>query len=422
VAPTNGQLTAELGDTGLARSGGVVREEFLRELHGTKGARTYREMADNDAICGSMIQLVETKLRGCSYSVQPADDTPAAAEVADFVSGCLDDMSHSWDDHLAEVVELATYGWSFHEVVYKLRRGDRADVPSAFNDGRLGWRKLPVRAQETLHCWEFDDAGGVQAMQQRVDGRIIPPIPIDKAILYRTTRRRNNPEGRSVLRRAYRSWWFRKRLEEVEAIGSERDLTGIPKMRVPARVMGAASSEDAAAKASWEAIGEGLRVDETAYVMIPSERDQHGHPMYDVELMSSPGNKTTDLSGQIERWARYAAMAVLADVILLGHEKVGSYALAATKVDMFDAGLQSVADGIAGTFTNYAVKRLVALNGWRPELCPNLVAGQVGHLTLTEIAEYAEKLARGGLLLPDPELERFLRSKAGMPDPDAEVV
>ncbi len=38
----------ELGSTGLRRSGGTVYEEFLVNLRGIRGAKTYREMADND--------------------------------------------------------------------------------------------------------------------------------------------------------------------------------------------------------------------------------------------------------------------------------------------------------------------------------------------------------------------------------------
>ena len=58
-------------------------------------------------------------------------------------------------------------------------------------------------------------------------------IPMSKALLFRTKSRKNNPEGRSILRNAYRSWYFKRRIQEIEGIGIERDLAGLPVMHGP---------------------------------------------------------------------------------------------------------------------------------------------------------------------------------------------
>lgn len=417
--PQTPALTQELGVIGVPHSGGVPRDEFLRDLQGQRGARVFREMRDNDAVCGGMMHAVETKLRAVAYTVEPVDETPAAVEVSDWFMGALRDMSHTWEDHLAEVVDMATYGFSCHELVYKRRSGPaRGDDPgSRFTDGKIGWRKLPVRSQETVDRWEIAPDGGIQGFHQQAEGKTnIPLIPIDKALLYRTTRRRNVPTGRALLRSSYRAWLFRKRLEEVEGIGAERDLTGIPKIRVPASIIKAESPETAAAKQDWVKVGEGLRQDETAYVLLPSERDStHGEYVYDVELMGSPGTKVIDLTPPIERYARQGAMAILADVILIGHEAVGSQALSVSKQDLFDAGLQALADGIADTFTRYAIHRLADLNGVNPDLWPTMKAGSVGRLTLQELAAFVKDASSGGIMLDSPEVREYLSTKAGMP-------
>jgi len=46
---------AEIGRIGQKRYGGVFYEEFLRELQGIKGIKTYREMADNDDTVGAIL-------------------------------------------------------------------------------------------------------------------------------------------------------------------------------------------------------------------------------------------------------------------------------------------------------------------------------------------------------------------------------
>ena len=58
-------------------------------------------------------------------------------------------------------------------------------------------------------------------------------IPLEKALHFRTTSVKNNPEGRSILRTAYRSWYFKTRIQEIEGIGIERNLAGFPVLYAP---------------------------------------------------------------------------------------------------------------------------------------------------------------------------------------------
>ena len=128
------------------------------------------------------------------------------------------------------------YGWSYHEIVYKRRLGDNRDPSkrSKYNDGRIGWRKIPSRSQDSWAGWKFDeeDDGNVIGMWQDTgNGKVL--ILIEKALLFRTTSARGNPEGRSFLRGAYRPWYFKKHIEEIEGIGIERDLAGLPVLITP---------------------------------------------------------------------------------------------------------------------------------------------------------------------------------------------
>ena len=202
----------ELGSTGLRRSGGTVYEEFLTTLRGIRGARIYREMADNDPTVGSMLFAIEKVITRLEWRIDPYTDdsadgeiTPEDKEIAAFIDSCLHDMSDSWDSTLSQMLSMLVFGYSYHEIVYKYRKGDVKDPTrkSKHDDGKIGWRKLPIRAQETLFRWEIDEDGGIQAMVQvdpSTGGTHI--IPIEKALLFRTTTQKNNPEGRSILRNA----------------------------------------------------------------------------------------------------------------------------------------------------------------------------------------------------------------------------
>ena len=54
---------------------------------------------------------------------------------------------------------------------------------------------------------------------------------------------------------------------------------------------------------------------------------------------------------------------MLADMVLLGQDKVGSYALAGAKKVLFAAALESFLDSIAAVFNTYCIPRLFRLNG-----------------------------------------------------------
>lgn len=221
----------EIGRIGQRRYGGVIYEEFLHELRGKRGIEAYREMSENDDVVGAILFAIEMLVRQTDWNVEPGGDSQADIDAAEFVESCMNDMQNTWIDTISEILSFLTFGWSYHEIVYKRRMGRTKDgrTRSKYTDGLIGWRKLPIRAQETLYQWEYDDEDNLKGMTQ------MPPpsynlytIPIEKALLFRTKSRKDNPEGRSILRNAYRSWYFKRRIQEVEGIGIERDLAGLP--------------------------------------------------------------------------------------------------------------------------------------------------------------------------------------------------
>jgi len=406
----------EAGTSGLRRSNGVVIEEWLPSLQGRRGARAIAEMRDNDPIVGAILYGIEHQLRAVKWTVTPYDESPESAEHAEFVRSCMDDMSTTWEDFIAEALTKLPFGWSLHEVVYKRRTGSDADPPSRFSDGRIGWRKLPIRAQETLARWEFDDEGGIRGMWQLTEDYSEVFIPIEKALLFRTTVHKNNPEGRSVLRNAYTPWWRRKRLEEYEAIGIERDLAGIPVVRIPAEVI----ESGGAVYDAYVKLASQLRKDEQAGVVLPSDPYEGSSvAQYDLALLSASGTRTVDTVAAIERYQRQLAMSILADVILLGHERVGSLALAESKARLWQLSLQSQLDEIAAVFNRYEIPRLFRLNGLPVDRLPELSPGDVTHLDLVDLAAVIETLARAGLaLFPDDSTEAHFRGLLGLPEAD----
>ncbi len=409
----------EIGTSGLRRSGGYINEEFLPQLQGVKGFKVYREMRDNDPVVGAMLYAIDKVITRLEWHVEGEDERTAI-----FVQECLDDMSDSWDATLQNILSMLVYGWSFHEIVYKIRRGSTGDAKthSRFNDNRIGWRKWPVRAQETLDEWILDPKGGIRGMEQMdpsSGSQGLTRIPIEKALLFRTSTNRNNPEGYSLLRNAYRPWFYKRRIEEIEAIGIERDLAGLPMAYVPPEFLSTtASPQQKAVLAAITQIVQNVKRNEQEGIVFPSAYDEAGNRIFDLHLLSASGARQFDTGAVIQRYDHRIAMSLLSDFLLLGSDRVGSFALGTAKVDLWTLAVDSIAKSIAQVVNQYAIPRLLKLNAMRVDRLPVLTYGQVSSVELIEVADFVSKLANAGVLLPDRDLESHLRALADLPDRD----
>lgn len=411
----------ELGNTGLRQSGGQIAEEFIAKLRGQAGRKVYREMSDNDPIIGGILFAFEKTVTRLDWHIEKDEAHEGEDERVEFLQGCLDDMSESWTSSLSGILSMMTYGWSYHELVYKYRRGPSDDPTqnSRYNDGKLGWRKWPVRSQESLNKWDIDESGGLRGMVQTTEVGGTTPVPIEKALLFRTNTARGNPEGRSLIRNAYRPHFFKKRIEEIEAVGIERDLAGLPVAFMdPTYLSSAASPAEIQVRDAVLNIVKGIKRNEMEGVVFPLAYDQQGNKTMDLQLLSSGGSRQFDTDKIVARYNQQIAMSVLADFLLLGHEGVGSQALGASKIDLWMMAVEALALAIAETVNNHAIPRLLKLNGMDVEECPKLVFGQVDHIDLGLLGTFIKNMTDAGVITPDPTLEDFAREVASLPPAD----
>lgn len=410
-----------IGESGLRQSGGFIMEEFSSELTGSKGAAKFRQMAWNDSTCGAMIFAITTLIKSCRYEFAAADDSPEAEDMKLFMEQVIDDMDGTFAAFIDEVCSMFTYGFAPFEIVLKNRGGletkDRTQR-SKFDDNRIGLRSLALRAQTTITRWTFDpDDGCVTGMwQQPLTGHEIE-IPMDRIALFRTTAERNNPQGRSLLRTAWRSYYYKSKIEEIEAIGVERDLAGLPVARIPGNLMKSdATPADRASYARWSALVKNLKRDRQEGIVIPSDTDKNGKPMYDIALLSTAGSRQMRTTEIIDRYSRGMAMSMLADFIFLGQSAVGSFALSSDKTELFAVAVGAYTRDIVDTFNRVVTPLLWWANGFDPALMPALKASDIERASLTEIAALIDTMTKGGAaVFPNARLENRLMEMAGLP-------
>lgn len=423
----------ELGRSGLKHFGGVLYEEFLPQLQGLRGMQVYREMSENSAIIGSMLFAIESLLRSVSWEVDPASQSAEDVEAAEFLTQCKDDMSHTWEDFISEVLSMLVYGWSYFEVVYKKRKGQKTNPASEYDDGRIGWRKFSLRAQDTLYRWELDDTGGIHGMwQYPVPQTPSSPhyrsmsettfIPIEKSLLFRTTSTKNSPEGVSALRRAYRAWYLSKRIEEIEAIGVERDLAGIPIAKIPIELLAQDRSADQTATYNYiKDVVTKTKRDQQEGIIWPKVLDENGNDLFEFELLSTGSRRSFNTGEIVQRYHQEMVMVCMADFILLGHENVGSFALSSDKTELFAVALGAWLDMIQNVLNRHAVPRLFQLNNFNITEYPKFRHGDIETPDIQAVGAYIQALASAGApLFPDLELENKLREYADLPEADPE--
>lgn len=412
----------EIGRVGQRRYGGIFYEEFLSELRGRKGAEVFTEMSNNDETIGAILFAIEMLVRQASWNVEPGGSTAKDREAAEFVKSCIDDMQQTWIDTISEILSFLTYGWSFHEIVYKRRMGRTKDsrTSSKYDDGLIGWMKLPIRSQETLYQWEYDDQDNLIGMTQ------MPPpdfglitIPMNKAMLFRTRSRKDNPEGRSILRTAYRSWYFKRRIQEIEGIGIERDLAGLPVITTPEGMdIWDKDDEDMnAIRAGLEAMVKNIRRDSTEGLVLPFG--------YTFELTSTGGSRQFDTNSIIARYDTKISQTVLADFIQLGHESVGSFALSSDKTNLFSMAICAFLDIICQTFNSQGIPALIDINGDHfagVTDYPRLTHGDIEDVDLATMATFIKDMTSIGVIIPDESLEDYVRQLGKLPKRTTDTV
>jgi len=430
------ESTAILGISGENTINGQIRsDEFLPELRGKKAIRKYREMRDNDSTIGAVMYATEQVLRDVDLKVYACDDSPEAQREADFVESVLCDMDHTLDDHIAEALSCLSYGFAWFEVVYKRRVGPTQSSDkkrSKYTDGRMGVRKIAMRAPWTVSRFDVDNkTGDIQGIYQDggYAGTTKHYIPSRKSLYYRTTSLNGDPSGRSILRNAYTSYEYLNNLQAIEAIAVERELAGIPVARIPSEYLSPdATSSQVQFKSNLEQILRDVKFNEQGYIITPSDTypDKDGSPtnirLVDVELMSSSGSRNIDIDPIVRRYQHDIARSVLSEFLMLGSQG-GSYALSKSKTDLFLRALESYIQQIVDVLNKQLVERLWELNGLDYSLMPTIEAGDVAPHDLREIAGFLRNLNGADISVSDhPEVIQNLMDIADLNyDPDRET-
>lgn len=405
---------AEIGKSGLRRFGGEVQEEFDPQLRGTRGVRVYDEMRKNDSDVGSILFAILHIALAATWDFEPASQEQPDLDAAQFMREVMfEDIS--WRKFITAAMSSNAFGWAFHELVFKQRLGADGDPPSRFNDGRIGLHKIALRGQETLKEWKFGPHGEVLGMWQRSHDSFDEVfLPIEKALLCRTSDEKDNPEGVSLLRTAYRPYFIKTNMEEIEVIGAERDMTGVLDIQVPSNAVQADFDKA-------QLMGQNYRVDDQAF-FITQKFGPGDHEGWKISVIQTPGNRVVDTDKTISRCSIQIMRATLAQFLTLGASRVGSFALADSMRGLWHLAVNGRLDTFAEEIDDQVTPKLLRLNTI-PGITgmPKLTHTDPGEIDLEELTPFLRVIGELGMLAPNQAVLEHMHDRADLPAPDPDA-
>lgn len=399
--PGNDKFRTVIGTTGLKHMGGRIREEYLNAIKSwSSEVKLYLEMRD-DPIIGAQLDAIKLPLQAASFDVQPSPgggvNDEAAAEWLWDVMNNMD--GQTWNSHVEDALESLDFGFALGEMVLDKRA-----------DGRLWLKNIDPRGQESLDRWQYDETE-----KDKLDAFVqLDPnsggtftIPISKCLHFKFRGRKGNPQGKSLLRALYRPYKFARNLEDLEGIGVERDVGGMPVAKL--KEGGYEDNDITTLKAALK----GLRKDEEVYLIEPEGVDIRAY---------AGGNKIYDVNVIIDRWHKIMLMRFFSQFLILGMGNVGTQALVKGSQDFFALALEAVQRYLTETWNLQLVPYLFKFNQWTGiSGYPTIVWEKPGRVDLVALVNFMNTAIGAKLLTPTDLDEDHIRGIADLPDlPDEE--
>jgi len=383
----------EIGASGTTNFQGVIdTDEYVSNLKGSTLYTTVDKMRWSDATVQAALLMCELPIRSAEWSIEPASEESQDIEIRDFIEDNLfNGLQLPWEETLRQILLMLPYGCMVFEVIYKIGE-----------DGKIGWRKWAPRLPKTIEKWNIGNIGELESITQRAyKGENFQEIeiPVEKLMVFTHRREGDNYLGTSILRQAYKHWFFRDKYYKIDAVAQERLGIGIPVITLPDGF-----SDDDYDDA--EKMGKNLRGHERAFVLKKTG--------WNVEMMDMKNSGLRDPQTMLEHHTREILKSVLAQFADLGSSSAGSYALSKEQTQFFLSALDAQAKSIEDDINKEIVK-LVDYN-WTVDEYPKLTHADLGMKNVEELSTAIQTLTFSGALTPDDQLEEYLRKVLKLPE------
>lgn len=425
---------APIGETGLVRYNGRIYEENREELRFPNSITTFNKMGYDSTIAAARAVFSMFIRKTNIYSVprKGQEKNKKAIENAEFINWQLDNFEdHTWRQVITDIMTYDLYGFSIMEMIFEtIKEGDYK--------GSVRCKDLSPRAQASVDKWIWSKDGrkllGFKQTVRNFNGRYTiggntlegertVNIPINKCLHFAYNATKDNPQGNSPLKGCYVTWKFKCLLEDYEATGVAKDMAGMPVFGVDKDVIVKARTDPSSSEGTLltylEQAGANMHAGEQNFLVNPIAYNDQGKSLFTFELSGVQGaGRSFDLDQIIKRRQNEILMAYFADVLKLGQDGVGSYALADSKTNLLAHAVEDHLDFILETFQRQFINTLAKLNGWEEEDIPTLIADDIEDRNLDDLGKFVQRVVSVGAMSTDKDLDSSLRKAGNLPDPN----
>lgn len=376
-----------------------TRDERVSELREKVGTRTYYDMKRADGTVRGALRTLKTPVLAARWFIEAhgkenEEPTTIDRNIAAFVEHNLfENLNMSWSRVVEEALTMCEYGFSMFELVWG---------PCSWDPNKIMLEKMSPRHPLDVREFIFDEFGdptGVIMEGTEANGFEPTFIPWDKLVVFTLEQEGGDIRGTSVLRSAYKHYYYKDTLYKIDAIQKERHGIGVPIIKLP---MGFTTQD----KNLAEELGRNLRTNERAHITIPMN--------WEI-LFAKLEGQPVDCIASIDHHDKKITSNVLAPFLDDSNAKTDS-------MDMFLKSTRYIANTIADTVTRSVIQKLVKINFARGNV-PHLHARRIGEWEDMRTMSFTlRNLVGAQLITPDDKIEEQLRKEIDMPAMDKKTL
>lgn len=157
-----------------------------------------------------------------------------------------------------------------------------------------------------------------------------------------------------------------------------------------------------------------IQNNEQAGLIIPSAYDDVSkQPMFKFSLMgvAGSGSKNYNTNEIIQRFNNQILIALFADILQLGTQQVGSFALSGSKINIMAMAIDYRLKEIQDVLNKDLIPQLFELNGWEETDYPKFVYSDLQDRDMAELAKAIQQVAAVGLIEIDRPTLNVIREE-----------
>lgn len=391
-----------------------------KDLNVNNAFTTYREMKLDGIISGSMSFIKAILSKGNFYIPYHENSTDKEKKVIDALNQSLETMEDYDKKRLiSNWLQMLDYGCSINEIVCKRKNGYFVfDTISPIHLSTVNKFEMQGGKLKRLNLTAPDNDGLLVNV-----GNTPKAIQGDKVLFFRLEPDSDFPLGKSLLYGAYTAWKTKKILQEYEAIGVAKNLSGVLDVKVPSEYINKyfsdPTSDEAVFVSSLIEQAEMLHAGKGSYILSASDTNQNGVPLFEVTTVGGSGGNAQNYNvGQaIARYNSEIQLSLQTTVLSMGAEGSGSLALSNDMVNLMSLFVENIQKVIGSEFKK-AIRVAYSLNGLNEDNIPELVWDKVQPTSWDDFTKGWQRLLQSGGITPTEDLEAFLRDYGEAPEAD----